>query len=191
MTLFIIFAPSYQYILAWETLYFPVLHHCISSVLCCKPNNHVAQGPKNDYTHAYSHPLSNLSPLQSLFWSLSVLITLFPIFYSQPIASIKSAAYYMKFHLNMPLWQEHSIKNSITLHMLNLCLLFIFLRLLFPWIGLLVYWSPVGAWYLATTPILSSFVSLLFTVMALPHEHALWGSQLHWRIASSIMLHRD
>ena len=73
MTLFITFAPSYQYILAWATLYFPVLHHCISSVLCCKPNNHVVQGPKNDYTHAYSHPLSNLSPLQSPFWSLSVL----------------------------------------------------------------------------------------------------------------------
>ena len=113
MTLFITFAPSYQYILAWATLHFPVLHHCISSVLCCKPNNHCAQGPKNDYTHAYSHPLSNLSPLQSPFWSLSVFLLLyFPIFHSQPIASIKLAAYYMKFHLNMPLWPEHSIKNS-------------------------------------------------------------------------------
>ena len=67
INLFISFAPSYQYILAWVTLHFPVLHHCISSVLCCKPNNHCVQGPKNDYAHAYSHPLSNLSSLQSLF----------------------------------------------------------------------------------------------------------------------------
>ena len=63
MTLFIPFVPSYQYIIAWATLHFPVLHHCITSVLCCKPNNNYAQGPKNDYTHQYSHPLSNLSSL--------------------------------------------------------------------------------------------------------------------------------
>ena len=48
--------------------------HCISSMLFCKPNNHFAQGPKNDYTHAYSHALSNLSSLQSPFWSLSVFL---------------------------------------------------------------------------------------------------------------------
>ena len=72
MTLFIAFATSYQYILAWATLYFPVLHYCIRSMLSCKADNHVAQGPKNDYKYAYSHPLSNLSPLQSPFWSLSV-----------------------------------------------------------------------------------------------------------------------
>ena len=72
MNLFFTFAPSYQYILAWATLYFSMLHHCISSKLCCKPNNHCAQGPNNDSTHAYSHPLSNLSSLQSPFCSLLV-----------------------------------------------------------------------------------------------------------------------
>ena len=39
-----------------------------------------------------------------------------------------------------------------------------------PWIGLLVYWSLVGAGYLTAIPTLSSFVPLFFTVVALPHE---------------------
>ena len=38
-----------------------MLHHCISSVLCCKPKHSLCtQIPKNDYRHACSHPLSNL-----------------------------------------------------------------------------------------------------------------------------------
>ena len=49
-----------------------MLHHRISSVLCCNQNTHFMQGPKNDYTHAYNHPLSNLLSSQSPFWSLSV-----------------------------------------------------------------------------------------------------------------------
>ena len=44
------------------------------------------------------------------------LITQFPVFHSQPITSIKSAAYYMEFHLNMPLWPEHSIKKLKALY---------------------------------------------------------------------------
>ena len=60
MTLFINCEPANQNILAWATSHFRMLHHCISSVLCCKLNTHFVQGPKNDYTHAYSHPLSNL-----------------------------------------------------------------------------------------------------------------------------------
>ena len=71
MTLFITFAPAIQNILAWTALYSSV-HHCISSVLCCKPKTHFAQGPNNDYTHAYSHPLSNLISCQLPLWSLSV-----------------------------------------------------------------------------------------------------------------------
>ena len=35
MTLFITFAPENYNILAWATLHFSVLYHCISSVLCC------------------------------------------------------------------------------------------------------------------------------------------------------------
>ena len=79
-----------------------MLHHCISSVLCCKPNNHVAQGPKNDYTHAYSHPLSNLSPLKSPFWSMSVFLLLHFLSFTPSQSPL----------LNRPLWPEHSIKKS-------------------------------------------------------------------------------
>ena len=61
-----------QNILAWATLHFAILHHCISSVLSCNQNTHCAQGPKSDYTHAYSHPLSNLLSFQLPLWSLSV-----------------------------------------------------------------------------------------------------------------------
>ena len=72
MTLFMTFAPENQYILAWVILHSAMLHHCISSVLCCKPNTHFMQGPKNNYRHTYSHPLSNLLSFQTPFWILSV-----------------------------------------------------------------------------------------------------------------------
>ena len=72
MTLFIAFVPTNQNRLDWVTLHSSVLHHCISSVLYCKPNTHFVQGPKNDYTQAYSHLLSNFLPCQLPFWSLSV-----------------------------------------------------------------------------------------------------------------------
>ena len=45
MSFFVTFAPAIQNILAWATLHSLVLHHCISSVLCYKPNTHFAQGP--------------------------------------------------------------------------------------------------------------------------------------------------
>ena len=54
-----------------------------------------------------------------------------------------------------------------------------FLRLLLPWSHLLVYWSSVGAWYLTATTTLSSFVPLFSTVVALPNELPLCGTQLH------------
>ena len=81
-------------------------------------------------------------------------------------------------------------KTQGTLHFLEITLIFIFLRLLLPWSCLLVYWSSVGAWYLTTTPTISSFVPLFSTVLALPHELPLWGTQLHWNISTSIWLHR-
>ena len=107
MTLVISFAPSYQYILAWATLHYTMLHHCISSVLCCKPNSHCVQGPKNDYTHAYSHPLSNLFITPIAFLEPVSFFTKIPILLAQPIAPSKSVAYFMNFHLNRPLWPKH------------------------------------------------------------------------------------
>ena len=64
MSLTLTFAPINQIILAWETLHFAILHHCISSVLCCNQNTHCVQGPKSDYTYAYNHSLSNLLSCQ-------------------------------------------------------------------------------------------------------------------------------
>ena len=90
MTLTLTFVPTYQNILTWVTLRFAILHHCISSVLCCNQNTHFTQGPKNDYTHAHSHPLSNLLSSQSPFWSLSVfsLIILLVFIHAQlPLAN--------------------------------------------------------------------------------------------------------
>ena len=101
MTLNLTFAPTNQNILAWATLHFAMLHHCISSVLCCNQNTHFMQGPKNDYTHAYSHPLSNLLSSQSLLEPVSFLVTKFPGLHPCPIASGKSVAYYWNFHQNM------------------------------------------------------------------------------------------
>ena len=72
ITLNLTFMPTNQNILAWATLHFAMLHHCISSMLCCNQNTHFMQGPKNDYTHAYSHHPSNLLSSQSPIWSLSV-----------------------------------------------------------------------------------------------------------------------
>ena len=72
LTLTLTFAPANQNILAWATLYFIILHHCIGSVLSCSQNTHFMQGPKSDYTHAYNHSLSNLLSFQLPFWSLSV-----------------------------------------------------------------------------------------------------------------------
>ena len=112
MTYFITFSPSYQYILSWETLHFPVLHHCIGSVLCCKPNIHSAQGPKNDYTHAYGHPLSNSFTTSIAFLEpVSFLIINFPNFHSHPIASTELSVYYINFLQIEAPWLEHSAKN--------------------------------------------------------------------------------
>ena len=91
-----------------------MLHHCISSVLCCKPNTHFMQGPNNDYTHAYSHPMSNLLSCQSPFWSLSVFLFInFPNLHAHLIASSKSVANYMNFlQIEVP-WPKNSTKNSM------------------------------------------------------------------------------
>ena len=102
------FAPANQnilaFILAWATLYFAMLHHCISSVLCCNQNTHFTQGPKNDYTHAYSHPLSNLLPFSIAHLEpVSFFLAPFLIFHSHPIASNRLVAHCLNFPLNMPL----------------------------------------------------------------------------------------
>ena len=67
MTLTLTFAPENQNILTWATLHFAILNHCISSVLSCSQNTHFMQSPKNDYTHAYNHSLSNLLSFQLPF----------------------------------------------------------------------------------------------------------------------------
>ena len=72
ITLTLTFGHANQNILTWATLYFAILHHCISSVLSRNQNTHYAQGPKSDYTHAYNNSLSNLSSFQSPFCSSSI-----------------------------------------------------------------------------------------------------------------------
>ena len=139
MTLFISFAPKCQYILSWASLHCSMLHHCITNVLCCKQNNHCAQGPKNDYKHAYSHPLSNLSSLQSLFWSLSVfwlwiLLTFTPI--QSPLLNWRYTIWTFTW---IGLFGQSTLQEGqCTLHILKLGLLFIYLRLLLPWSHLLI-----------------------------------------------------
>ena len=192
MTLFITFSPSYQYILAWATLHFSMLHHCTSSVLCCKPNIHCAQGPNNYYTNAYSHPLSNLLSIQSPFWSLSGFLLIIFLSFLPSLSPLLNWWYTIWTFTWIGLFGQSTLQEGqCTVHILKLGLLFIFLRLLLPWSHLLICLSSVGAWYLTTTPTLSSFVPPFSTVVALYHELPLWGIQLHWRIASSILLHRD
>ena len=161
MTLFISFAPSYQYILAWATLHFSMLHHCISSVLCCKLNNHCAQGPSNDYTHAYSLPPSNLSSLQSLCWSLLVFWLIIFLSFLPSQSPLLNWRYTIWTFTWIGLFDQSTLQEGqCTLHILKLGLIFIFLRLLLPCSHLLICLSLVGAWYLTTTPTLSSFVFL-------------------------------
>ena len=89
MTLTLTFVPENQNILAWVTLHFAILHHCINSMLSCSQNTHFMQGPKSDYTHAYNHFLSNLLSCQLPFWSLSVFSLLgFPGLHPCPIAPL-------------------------------------------------------------------------------------------------------
>ena len=66
MTLTLTFAPDKSKHTRLGNFTLCNLHHCISSVLCCNQNTHFMQGPKNDYTHAYNHPLSNLLSFQCL-----------------------------------------------------------------------------------------------------------------------------
>ena len=168
-----------------------MLHHCISSVLCCKPNIHVVQSPKSDYTHAYSHPLSNLSPLQSPFWSLPVFWLLIFLTFTPIQAPLLNWWYTIWNFTCIDLFGQSTLQEGqCILHILKLGLLFIFLRLLLPWSHLLICLSLVGVSYLTTTTTLSSFVPLFSTVMALPHELPLSNTQLHWRIATSLLLYR-
>ena len=66
---------------------------------------------------------------------------------------------------------------------------FIFLGLLWSWIGLLVYLSSVGTWCLTATPTLCSFMTLFATVVALPTELPLGHAQLYKCIPTPILLH--
>ena len=61
ITLTLTFAPANKNSLAWVTLHFAILHHCINSVFSCNQNTHCLQGPKSDYTHVHNHPLLILS----------------------------------------------------------------------------------------------------------------------------------
>ena len=168
MTLFITFAPATQNTLAWATLHSTMLHHFISSMLCCNQNTNFTQGPKNDYTHTYSHPLLNLLSCQSPFWSLSDFwllnfLAFMPI--QLPLAN-RWLTILTFSHLRLP-GQSTLKEGQCTLYGGKLGFLFIFLGLLWSWGHLLVYWSLVGVWYLTTTPILCSFMPLFATVVAL------------------------
>ena len=125
MTLNLTFAPTNQNILAWATLHFAMLHHCISSVLCCNQNTHFMQGPKNDYTHAYSHPLSNLLSSQSPFWSLSVFWLLnFLVFI---FAQLPLVNWWLTIWSFTRIWlfsQSTLQKTQCTLHILKLSFFF-------------------------------------------------------------------
>ena len=57
-----------------------------------------------------------------------------------------------------------------------------FLKLLWYWIGLLVYFSLFGVWCLTATPTLCSFMTLFATVVALSTELPLGHAQLYRRI---------
>ena len=131
MTLTLTFAPTNQNILAWATLHFAILHHCISNVLYCNQNTHCAQGPKSDYKHAYSHPLSNLLLFQSLIWSLSVFsLIIFLVFI---LAQLPLANWQHTIRTFTQMWhssQSTLKKTQCTLHRLKLYFLFIFLWLL-------------------------------------------------------------
>ena len=191
MTLFITFEPTNQNILTWVTLYFAMLHHCISSVLCCKPNTHFVQGPKNDYTHAYSHPLSNLLSSQLPFWSLSVFWLLnFLVFIFAQLPLVNRWHTIWSFTRIWLFSQSTLQKTQCTIHILKLSFLFFFLVLLWHWIGLLVWWSSVGACYFTTTPTLCSFIPLFATVVTLPTELSLCYGQFHWCITTPILWHR-
>ena len=104
MTLTLTFAPKNQNILAWATLHFAILHHCINSVLSCSQNTHFTQGPKSDYTHAYNHSLFKPLVMPIAFLEpVSFFLINFPGLYPCPIASNKLAAHYLNFHLNVAL----------------------------------------------------------------------------------------
>ena len=106
----------------------------------------------------------------ALLEPVSFLVTPFPIFHSHPIASIKSAAYYMKFLQIEAPWPKHPIKNSRHSTYSKIKLSIYLFRLLLPWNSLLIWWSLVGVWCFTANPTLSSFVPLFSTGVALPHE---------------------
>ena len=165
------FAPANQNILAWATLRISVLHHRISSVLCCNQNTNVMLGPKNDYINAYSHPLSNLSSCQWPLWSMSVFwllnfLTFMPI--QLPLANRRLNIWIFTW---ICLFGQSILKEGqIPLHGGKLRFLFIFLGLLWSWGHLLVYWSSVEAWCLSTIPTLCSVMPLFSRAVALPTE---------------------
>ena len=191
MTLNLTFAPANQNILAWATLHFAMLHHCIGSVLCCNQNTHFMQGPENYYTHAHSHPLSNLLSSQLPFWSLSVFWLLnFLVFIPAQSPLVNQWHTIGTFTRIWLLSQSTLQKTQCTLHILKLNFFF-FLGFLWPYGSLLILWSSVGEWYLTATPTLCSFMILFATVVALPTKLLLGHAQLHRRISSPILLCRD
>ena len=156
MTLTLTFAPTNQTILTWATLYFAILHHCIGSVLSYSQNTHFIQGPKSDYTHAYNNSMLNLLSCQLPFWSLSVFSLLnFLVFI---LAQLPLVYQWHTIWILTKIW----LSSQRTLHRLKLSFLFVVLMLLWSWIGLLVWLSLIGTWYLTATPTPCSFMPVRF-----------------------------
>ena len=145
-TLTLTSAPTNQNTLAWATLHFAILYHCISSVLCCNQNTNFMQGPKNGYTHTYSHPLSNLSSSQLPAWSLSVFCLLnFLVFILAQLFLVNWQHIIGAFTRIWLFSQTTLQKTQYTLHILEL-IFFIFLSrasmALWQSIGIVVFgWS--------------------------------------------------
>ena len=166
-----------------------MLHHCISSMLSCNQNSHCVQGPKSDYTHAYNHPLLNLSYYQAPLWSFSVFsLLLFLFFIPLQLFLAKQWHTIGTFRkLWLPCQNTLQITKS-TLYRLKQKILFVFLLPIWSWGRLPGRLASVGAKCFTTTLILCCLASLFATVVALPTEFPLRHAQFHRRITRPILL---
>ena len=139
--------PANQNIIAWVTLHFAILRHCIGSVFSCNQNTHCVQGPKSCYTHVYNHSLLNLLLLKSPFWSS--LVFSMRLFLSFIPIQLPLANQWHTIGTFTQIWlssQSTLKKTQGTLHRLKLSFLLIILGLIWSWGSLLVWLSLVGAW---------------------------------------------
>ena len=141
------FSPANQNILAWATLHFAILHHCISSMLSSNQHTHCAQGPKSDYTHVYNHYLSNLLLCYSPFWSSSVFSMLVFLSFIPIQSPLPNWQHTIGTFTQIWLSSQSTLKKTQgTLHRLKLSFFFFFLELLWSQGSLLVWLSLVGVW---------------------------------------------